>query len=648
MSTAPLTSGTTKEIAACLRAIQQVDRPAALGHARRLAGGDDRAARMIGARLLYLLRLYQEAIDCLKRHIEDNPKDRYAHRLIFSQLERLHFHQETDLALQKLLEVSQDAKVQTAAALHYKGTGRPLAAVSHLENALTAIPGDARLNLLLLEAAVEARHSESTQHAATLALGQDHSKWIEIIDHLFEVGAFEQIASEGECRGNTADGLAVRAQLQLYQGAYAEARQTAERALALQPDLERPFAVMVGAAVATGDLERASQLLEGWNGERSVSLRTWQAELQTRRGQFAAAEQELTRLQNEITGYFPAKLLWVIVKDELEHQPWITQSAFDGLLEGQLAALGVDIDVSSGRVSGADLRAAAESGLARLRGNRSPFPTVVSNGRLHAVAVPPSPRHRVREAQHSTPWAGIEAARKEIAQELSQLGDHPIAACYDAELDLWVGDYETARAKFESILAAARRTTWAWIGLGASQTLLGDAGQGLETLDEGVRVMGWRGATLPIYRGESLLRLGRLDEAAEELEQACTIHPSRTSAWALRAITEHTRSNREGGQAAFDELDLRAAALLSDAARTLDNEGWWPKRPEPDFQVQICEQALVLMKGNRSSSCAFWQAPGSNTIRSLLHHRPVTSAEWEKHEIRSLERLLPGPSTDRR
>lgn len=640
MSRLQLPPEASSELHAALAAIDAGDRAAAVGAARVLANDSGRLPRFAGIRLLYLLRLYQEALDSLQAWLHSHSQDDYARRLHYSLLKRLRFEEEAGAALEELLRRGDDLRVHEAAVLHYRGMGRARAALEHLEPVLRAKPDAGHRYRAQLRLAVDARDPTLVRSAARHALELDPQRWPEVVDELFEVGLFDAIEAEAKKHSATAEGGAVLAQIALYRGAWREAYELASNSAVQDPGSERATTVMVGAAVMAGELDRAADILENGSGELGPTLRTWLGELLLRRGDLEAARRELTRVQNEVRDYFAAKLLSVLVKGELDREQWVTISAYDGLLEGQLQALGIELRVEKGLVDANELRAAAADALRRLAGNRSPFPSVLREGKLECVRIPASARHRVSEVQHSVRWIGLKRVKEEIAAELARIGPHPIAECYEAEVDLWCGDYGVARGKFERILAAARQTTWGWIGLGASHVLLGNPSEGLRILDEGVKVMGWRGATLPVYRGEALFRLGRLDEAADELAEACRTQPGRVAAWLLRVLVEHGRGSTTERDAAFAHLEDAAPALLSDAARIAGVGGWWPARPAFETQLRVTEQALVLMRGNRSSSCPFWLAPETETVRSIVLHRPVTTPSWEAEEMRLLSVLL--------
>ena len=636
MERARLPARARVELRTCIEGIESGEREVAVDLARSFAAGSEPAARFVGARLLYLLRLYQEALDSLEEHLQTHPEDPYAHRLRYSLLKRLRFEQEADAALDGLLRIADDVRVHEAAVIHYEAMGRPQSALAHLRRVLDADDTAAHRYRAQLRLAIDAGDLDAAQSAAVQALQLDPARWLEVVDDLLEVGFFDLVEREASSRFETPDGRAVLGQLALFRGSWSRARELASIVCENDPTSERAMTVMVAASVMEGDLDRAERDLGRWSGEPSPTLRTWIGEILFRRNDLTGAKRELTRVQNEVFDHLPAKLLWVLVQSEIDREEWVHLPAYEGLLEGQLEAFGIRVHVDDDRVATAALCSAAAEALALLGGNRSPFPTVTRDGELRSIRVPPNPRDRARQIQHRARWIGIERVKDEMGAELARLGRYPIAECYEAELDLWSGDYGLAREKFERILARAPRTVWAWIGLGAGRDPLGRSEQRAEHSGRGREGMGWRGATLPVYRGEALFRLGRLDEAAAELEEACRTHPSRVAAWVLRVLVEHARGRAAARDEAFAHLDGGATALLSDAARAARVDGWWPGSPSAETQQRVAAQALVLMRGNRSSSCAFWFAPGTDVIRSIVYQRPVTTPDWEAGERRAL------------
>jgi len=639
MKPGALPQSVRRQIAECLALLDRSQRGPAVAAARSLAGAADPTAVYVGSRLLFFLRLYEESLERLREHLLEHPDDGYARRLHYSFLKKLHFGQEAEAALDALLRAGDDPTLRRVAAQHYQATARPKEALAQMHYVLEAAPADARLCRWQLDLAVFAGERDIGRQVAARAMRLDPTIWFDVVEQMLKLGLLDEVEAEAQSRASTPQGAAMLAQLDLFRGDWERAYAQASAALERAPDLELALCVMVAASIAAGDLDRAQRDSSRRSGEVGPTLRTWTADLLRRRGDLQGARRELTRVQNEVPDYFAAKLLWVLVKAAIEDEPWPNTAAYEGLMEGQLAALGIELEVRDGHVAGSELRAAVGVVLEKLAGNRTPFPTTVQDGRLLSLYLPASPRRRVQEIQHKAIWMGLDLAKQRVAAELERIGNHPIARCYGAELDLWAGDYDVARQKFEDILGEARQTTWAWIGLGASRILLGDAEEGLRTLDEGVKVMGWRGATLPAIRGEALFRLGRLDEAAVEIQEACANHPSRVSSSVLRVLIADARGETAERDQVFSHLDDSAPALVADAQRAAGVEGWWPGTAPAEVLARVCEQALALMRGNRSSSCAFWLAPGTEMVRSVLPHQQESSSQWEARERLALLRL---------
>ncbi len=603
------------DLRACLDSIAEGRRGTAVDLARALAADPERLTRFIGARLLYLLRLYQEALDALEEHLRAHGDDAYALRLRYSLLKRLRFEQEGGGALGALLRVADDARVHEAAVLHFQGMGRPQIALAHLGRVLRAKDGAAHQYRAQLRLAVDAGDLDTARRAATRALQLDPARWLDVVDKLLEAGFFDLAEREADRHVETPEGRAVLGQLALFGGAWSRAYEHASSACERDPGCERAIAVMVGASVMGGDLDRAERDLARRRGDLGPTLRTWLAEILLRRNDLAGARRELTRVQNEVPDYFPAKLLWVLVKGELDREEWATLSAYDGLLEGQIQALGIELPVADGRIAASTLAAAAAEALALLKGNRSPFPSVVRGGELQSVRVPRGARHRVREVQHATPWIGIDRAKAEVVAELARIGPHPIAECYEAELYLWAGDYDAARGKFERILAAAPRTTWAWIGLGASLRPAGRRGARAEHPGrggEGDGVPGSDAARLPRRsalparapgRGGGRAR-GGLSDASQPRRGMGPSRAGGARAGAGRGSRRGVRAPRRRRHgAALGRRESRAGGrMVAGLAECRDAAAGRRAGPGADARQPFVELRLLVRAGHRRDS----------------------------------------------
>lgn len=517
---------------------------------------NDRSAAT-AARVLYLVRAYDDALRLLERSASA-----YLVRLRYALLKRLRFEQEASGVLEQLLAVSADAVVHEAAALHYRGVEEYERALLHTDALLAARPDAAHWHRSRLELAAFAGRTDVASAAARAAYALEPDSWQSLVDDLVRAGGFETAQAIVSAHEGAPRAAGVAAELALFMGDYERTR-----ALAEGVDDPRARTALFGALIATAQLGRADQIA-GFPSA-GPTWTTWLAELQYRRGDYSSALQTLQHVQNHVPDYLAAKLLFTLTDLELQRPPRVHRGAYEGLFLGQIQALGVDLPGDEPDTPADTLRDALHQALAHLRGNRTPWPTIVRDGRLELVRVPASGRHRVRRAQHASRHLGIDAAAARVDVLLDELDHDPVAECYRGELDLWAGRYEAAETRFRSILAVRPRTTWGWIGLGAAQTLSGHPGKGLDALDEGVTVLGFRGATLPVYRAEALWRQGRLLESSTEVDEALRLHPGRLSAWLLRTIIASERGDAATRDLAFDYLQGAATALLSDAAGCL-------------------------------------------------------------------------------
>ncbi|MBX3270239.1 MAG: hypothetical protein KF729_08255 [Sandaracinaceae bacterium] len=605
-------------LGAALDALDAADRARALAEAEALTRRADAPSRAAGARLQALLRDYEGALRALEGGGGELARLRYA------LLKRLRFEVEASEALAEVLAERPDARARMAAALHEESAGRFDRALAHLDALARDGADPARYAWLRARLGAALDDRRVVEEAARVAPTLDADATGELVAALLEVGAFDAAAAHG--------GDAVRARLALFRGATDEALALAERAGADD--------VAFAALVHAGRLARARERLAALDGRDDPTLDVWRATLALAEGDVAGAAPWLVAARDRVPDYLAAELLWVIVDGARRPVPHVERFAYEGLLEGQLAALGVAPPRDAeGRIARAALEAAAREGLARLGGNRTPLATRCDDGVLTRVRVPASPRHRARRAQHTAPFAGIDGARRAVDAVLSELGAHPVAACYRVELDLWAGDYARAADGFQAILAARQKTVWAWIGLAAAQLHLGEPARALATLDAGVALIGCRGVTVPVTRGEILLALGRHDEAEAELAQARRAQPGRVAAWALSVVCADARGDADARARRFARLERDAPALVADAARAAGVGGWWPAPPSPAQQLASARAALALMRGNRSSSCALWHAPRTGVVRAHVPGRPATTPAWEADERRALARL---------
>lgn len=591
---------------------------------------DDPSAAALAARLRFLMRDYDAALALLDRTSQRHPAATYPVKLGYSLAARVRFEEEAGRWLARVLErAPSDRRARMAAVLRHREAGRLEEARREAERGAREHPS-AAWHRMSAELAAATTDAAGARRAGRAALAREPDEWITIAEAYAEAGLFDELEVLLAARGDDPDALARRAELRLFAGALDQARSLAARSADPRARLVEAAAEVLRGEAAPG--------LDALEDEPTVL--TLRAERAWRAGALDEAARWLARARDTVPDYLAAKLLWVIVSVDQGRDIWrsITAHSHEGLAS-QIASIGDDLAVPDG-ASAEQLRAIAARALERLGGNRTPRPTRVSGGSLARVRVPPSPRHRARRLQHRAPHLGIAATARAMDEAFAEHPPDAVARCYRAELDLWRGDYATSGRAFEAILDVSAGTTWAWIGLAASRLLAGDAEDGLATLDEGTARLGKKGATVAVYRGEALWRLGRLDEASRELEEATSTRPSRIAAWVLRALVDDERGRREARDLAFAFLEENATALVSDAAREAGVEGWWPRPARPEDVRAVCDAALSLLRGSRSSSCVLWFAPGAEIVRHAIAGRPVTTERWERDERAALRRAL--------
>ena len=113
-----------------------------------------------------------------------------------------------------------------------------------------------------------------------------------------------------------------------------------------------------------------------------------------------------------------------------------------------------------------------------------------------------------------------------------------------AEEHFRAGDFTTAESEFRKILVVEPQNVYALCNLGVTQLRLGNNEEAAETL---MRAQAYNfDLEFPHYaRGAALLRIGRVDEAAEELEDALKINDKNAPAWHTLGLIAIKRNQRE-------------------------------------------------------------------------------------------------------
>jgi hypothetical protein len=109
-----------------------------------------------------------------------------------------------------------------------------------------------------------------------------------------------------------------------------------------------------------------------------------------------------------------------------------------------------------------------------------------------------------------------------------------------------------------------------------------------------------------VYRGEALLRAGRVDDALAALRLAVTESPSRTGAWLLLALAADRTGDEVEARRARIEAHRRAQPLVDDVAEELGRAPAMRDAPDAARARELFPRALARMRGNRSSGYATW------------------------------------------
>ena len=217
----------------------------------------------------------------------------------------------------------------------------------------------------------------------------------------------------------------------------------------------------------------------------------------------------------------------------------------------------------------------------------------------------PSPRVPSKRTLWLLAGRGKQAALDAIARVHERYADSPEPWCYHGEIHLYLGEYVEARRAFDTALSIYKRTRWAFIGLAAVELLEGRPDVAIATLRRGSEMAPGVGPTTYVYRGEALLRLGRLDEAIADLEHATRSSPSRVGAWIDLALARDQKGDGHAFAEVFERLRQQAPDLLAEAAR---EQGLSALHPPADRAAMraLFEHLLVMLRGNRSSTCVTW------------------------------------------
>jgi tetratricopeptide (TPR) repeat protein len=394
------------------------------------------------------------------------------------------------------------------------------------------------------------------------------------------------------------------------------ARAHAEQALALQAEFAPALRLLGGLAVAARRWDAARELLERALAidPREYQAHIWLSEVELRTTRHAQAHAQLDRGTTHAGGFLLVAWLLrflVVVSEDVDVGETIVRNRteeFEHALPELVPELAQRALHTRAR---ADMIAAVEGALVALRGNRTIHPTHVVDGELARLRARTGCRDQSRAALQLLGVADPAQCLAAFDEVVRAYPSSSLPVCHRGELHLWLGNFDAARADLELAIERVTGTRWAYMGLSTLDLLAGSPTQALATNARGVEVMrGTQGPAIHVFRGEALRKLGRLDEAITELEQAVESHPARVSATINLALAYAAKHQIDPLRSLWTRLAIeQAPGLLSDAAReaahVIVGDGDWA--PSVEVMIIVLERALELLGGNRSSGLlTYW------------------------------------------
>ncbi len=500
--------------------------------------------------------------------------------------------------------------------------------------------------LPLRRAAVLRELGRSGEAAAVLRglnrAGLDVASRRRLAEHLARCGA---LVDAIDALGDDEDArlLADRARILSFAGRYGDAIHAAEQALAAGASgLTRDRAeIAAAAALLLSQGPALSCEVPGDAAARDVVDRLtavitrtpdlgealiWRGHAYAVLGAHAEALADIDAGIPAIGGYdLGATLVRHLVEQRSSHRGFGGHS-LDEVGEG-LIRLGISRERLPTLTSMPALEATFGEALRALAGNRSGFGTHLGADSPEALGPGLSPRADARRALELIRVCCPETVLAHFDRVESLWPHSSMGVVHRAELLLWLGRHEEARAAFERSLVLNRHTRWGWIGQLGNEAFLGDPERALALGEEGVRVMGGYGPSHYVYRGEALRRLGRRAEAREDLAYAVRLNPSRMGARLTLALLCAELGDTDTLAEHMPSLRASCGAMLATALEELDlppNVVWGPVDAE---QLRpVLANAHKMMRGNRSSSCHTWfSGEGQLRINEARREDPFTA-----------------------
>jgi len=640
------------------------------------AAPEARLLRIVAARLLYLLGDYGGALR--EATAAAQPGVAAATLVAYKQAHALGWHHQARALLEDLLrrtppaalgEPNRDqARLVGEALAHLLGLHLnarcDAAAAVLLERYRSLAP--ASLSLHWLAAHVHERCGDPHQalaavHRALAAEGATPSAWLQAAPILLQIGEIDEAvaAYEAVLASGTAAPPALEAlgQLSLWRGDTERALDYGRRLCGL--DHTSTAGRRIGAAVQVlrGDCAAALPVLDAilrddphdaeaylWRAEAHLRLHRTHAAIADAQRSLGYAHSFAAGVIHLLAGFLGRR--WRLVLDALVRTVVPGRSPYGrGALVharqefvAELTAMFPEAQTILADDRPLALVSLLERSLQAVRGNRTPLSTCVrDDGTLVVLPRSTSARVASRHALESIKVASPEEALRRFDELVARLPRSPMPLVHRGELHLWLGRYAEARVDLDAAIALQRRTRWAWYGLACLDLIAGDPERALATCATGIRVMNNTEAPPAfLYRGEAFRVLGRLDEARVQLARSCELNPARLSSWINLGLVHGATGHLEAQRNIFRRFARVAPSLLSEAAVELGADvfeavvldaGWRAEPATHDGPAsaiidRILQHVLIMMRGNRSSSCITYFTRAGD-----LHHVPQPAVE---------------------
>lgn len=591
--------------------------------------------RLVAGLLLFLTHDYDLAVAQLQQAVREEPDFERGWFLLRERCERLGWDKECIAIERERLEREPDSVTWNVWALrtHVRRRNWKRAA-EHARIAAQGNRGHAGLQLEAANIFSQIGLAEDTRTSVNLAVLAEPNSLphrLEAAEVLLRVGevelAWRHLERALEIEIENTDARLRMAEICLWRGKDDEAEHLAQAILHRAPEHARARRVLAVKEVYAGNPKRALELLNEALERDSTDSEAyvWRAEL-LRGGdeqQAEQAERDLTRGMMSSNGFtFAAWLLRMMPQDE--HGP--RRDRYHEVEQG-LRLIHPESDRILDSRDGAAIRKLFQDSLRRMRGNRSVVPTILENGEARVIGRVSGLRFECRHALELIRVEEPEVVLAELDEIFERYNKHALAMCHRGEVSVWTGDWDTARRDLEHTVELEPHTRWAYIGLSAVETALGEYEKALEVSQHGVQVMGnTYGPAVFVQEGYALWHLGRFEEASARFREALDTSPKRISTRIGLALCLGSTRSADFLEA-FDDLKRRAPTLLSDAARDLDVQLWGDPGDvvSAEDAQRVLEHAVEMFRGNRSSTCQMYYTR-ENKMRGVEHYPPGARA----------------------